>query len=116
MRKQKEVTRTLEEAHKTVGMLLDALGKGQDFAKMANAFSECPSGGNGGDLNLFGPGQMVPEFEEAAYKLEIGKFSGAVESSTGVHIIKRTELVQKQAVDDCCNVVRTDKRGKKVSG
>ena len=88
-RKQKQVTRTKEEAMKTVTMLQDSLGKGQEFEKIANAFSECPSGNQGGDLGFFTKGKMVKEFEEVAFKLEVGQTSEPVESSSGIHIIKR---------------------------
>ena len=49
-RKKKDITRTKEEALKTVNMLIDSINKGQEFAKIAQAFSECPSGDEGGNL------------------------------------------------------------------
>lgn len=70
-RKQKEVTRTKEEALKTIEMLLMSLNKGQEFAKVATAFSECPSGNGGGDLGTIVPGRMVKEFEDKALKLDV---------------------------------------------
>ncbi len=45
----------------------------------------------GGELSEFGPGMMVKEFEDAAYKLEVGQLSEPVKSSFGYHIIKLTD-------------------------
>ncbi len=64
---------------------------GEDFAKMAKQFSKCPSGQRGGDLGYFGRGQMVPEFETAAFNLPKGEISEPVQTDFGWHIIKVTD-------------------------
>jgi parvulin-like peptidyl-prolyl isomerase len=69
----------------------DRLAKGEAFAEIAKQVSLCPSGKKGGDLGKFGRGQMVKEFEAAAFKLEKGQTSEPVKTQFGYHIIKRTE-------------------------
>ncbi|MBN1521225.1 MAG: peptidylprolyl isomerase [Candidatus Aureabacteria bacterium] len=65
--------------------------KGENFEKMAKAFSDCPSSKNGGNLGHLTRGQTVPEFEEVAFKLEVGQISEVIRTGFGYHIIKVTE-------------------------
>ena len=58
------------------------------FEDAAKEFSTCPSGQKGGDLGEFGKGQMVPEFEAAAFAAEIGQVVGPVKTQFGFHLIK----------------------------
>jgi peptidyl-prolyl cis-trans isomerase SurA len=72
--------------------ILDRIRNGEDFAELAKEYSE--DSGNapyGGDLDFFPRGRMVPEFEAAAFALEVGEVSNIVETQYGFHIIKLTE-------------------------
>lgn len=87
-----EVTRTKEEAKAEAERILaEAKAEGADFAELARQYSDGPSGPNGGDLDFFGKGQMVPAFEEAAFGMEVGDISDPVETEFGYHIIKVTD-------------------------
>ena len=69
--------------------VLKRVRAGEDFEKLAKEFStDTGSAEKGGDLGWFGPGDMVPEFEKAAYALKPGEVSEVVESKFGYHIIK----------------------------
>ena len=71
--------------------LLKQIKEGADFAALAKANSHCTSAAQGGDLNFFGKGKMVPPFDKAAFAMETGKISDLVETSFGYHIIKVTD-------------------------
>jgi peptidyl-prolyl cis-trans isomerase D len=72
----------------------DVLAKakaGADFAALAKQYSEDDSKTKGGDLDYFGRGRMVKEFEDAAFALKPGEISGVVKSQFGYHVIKLTD-------------------------
>ena len=71
--------------------ILKELDSGKEFSEIAREQSLCPSGRDGGDLGSFGQGQMVPEFEKAAFALKPGETSKPVKTEFGWHIIKRLE-------------------------
>ena len=71
--------------------LLAQLKGGANFEELAKKNSDCPSAPQGGDLGFFGHGQMVPEFDSAAFALKPGELSGVVATKFGYHIIKLEE-------------------------
>ncbi len=58
------------------------------FEDAAKSFSTCPSGKEGGSLGDFGRGQMVPEFDEACFSMEVGAVIGPVKTQFGYHLIR----------------------------
>ncbi|MBW6423804.1 peptidylprolyl isomerase [Rhizobium sp. XQZ8] len=69
--------------------VIAALDKGGDFAALAKEKSQDSNKDEGGDLGWFGKGQMVPEFEEAAFALQKGAYTKTpVKSQFGFHVIK----------------------------
>ena len=81
------LVKTNEEAN---SILFD-LNRGAKFEDIAKTRSLCPSRKNGGDLGWFGRGQMVKEFENAAFSTTPGKLSGIVKTQFGYHIIRVIE-------------------------
>ena len=72
--------------------LLAKVKAGADFAKLATQYSEDETSRvKGGDLDFFPKGQMVPEFDKAAFSMQVGDISPLVKSQYGYHIIKLTD-------------------------
>lgn len=81
------LTRTKNQAN----AIIMRLNNGEDFRELAKKFSNCPSGQAGGDLGYFGRGQMVKEFEKAAFETPKGEISDPVQTDFGWHVIKVTD-------------------------
>jgi peptidyl-prolyl cis-trans isomerase C len=80
-----------QKARTEIEAVLKQLKDGAYFATVAREHSQDGSAAQGGDLNYFTRGQMVPAFEQAAFALQTGQMSGIVESPFGYHIIKVTD-------------------------
>ena len=83
-------TRSQESAKQKIAEIKEEIDSGIEFKEAAKQHSDCPSASQGGDLGSFGRGMMVPEFEEVAFKLEIGSTSDVIETDFGYHLILRT--------------------------
>ena len=69
--------------------LLAAINAGEiTFEDAAKQNSSCPSSANGGNLGDFGRGQMVPEFDQACFAMEVGEIAGPVKTQFGYHLIQ----------------------------
>jgi parvulin-like peptidyl-prolyl isomerase len=86
------------------------------FEEVAKNFSDCPSARNGGDLGSIKKGQTVKEFEDMAFKLEIGQLSDIVKTEYGYHIIKVMEknpekqVTIEEAKESIVNFIKNTKR------
>jgi parvulin-like peptidyl-prolyl isomerase len=78
-----------ESAKEKIDFVEQQLENGAEFGDMAREFSDdTANSGDGGDLGFINEGQMVEEFEKAAFSLEVGEVSGIIETQFGYHILK----------------------------
>jgi len=102
---------TEEEAKEIV----EQLKGGADFAELAKEKSKDGSSAVGGDLGFFQKGDMVPEFEEAAFALNINDVSDIVKSQFGYHIIKKTDEKKGATLEDLKGPIKTMLIGQEAS-
>ncbi|OGW80958.1 MAG: hypothetical protein A3C47_05825 [Omnitrophica bacterium RIFCSPHIGHO2_02_FULL_51_18] len=86
---------TKEEADAVKSML----SSGSDFAELARARSIDSTASRGGDLGFFQKGQLIPEFEEAAFKMNPGDTSEVFKTQFGYHIIQLTDRAEPKLRD-----------------
>ena len=98
------------------------IADGANFADLATAHSECPSGKQaGGSLGWFGRGMMVPEFDNAVFSMEVGELSEIIETQFGYHVIYKTgadeggEASFPEASDKIRDFMRHARRGELVT-
>lgn len=88
-----KITRSKDEARKEAETVLaEAKKNPADFGKLAEKYTDDPSGkSKGGDLDFFGKGKMSKNFEDTAFGMKVGDISDIVETEFGFHIIKVTD-------------------------
>ncbi|KAI0213676.1 putative peptidyl-prolyl cis-trans isomerase dodo [Lamellibrachia satsuma] len=90
--RQEKITKSKEEAmEELLEFRKTIVAKEKTFDELASEYSDCSSAKRGGDLGLFGRGQMQKPFEDAAFALKVGELSEPVSTDSGVHIILRTK-------------------------
>ena len=91
MTKELKASHILVETEEEAVTLKEEILSGTLFEDAAAEHSLCPSGAQGGDLGFFGRGQMVSEFENAAFDLNVGQLSDPVKTNFGWHLILVTD-------------------------
>ncbi len=108
----------LVDSEEKANEILEDITDGLSFEDAATQFSSCPSKQAGGALGQFGKGQMVPEFEEAVFSMQVGEISGPVKTQFGYHLIKLTDHTTErnasfeeviQEVKDSCFMEKQEK-------
>ncbi len=97
---------TQEQAEK----LARDIAQGASFTELAKTYSQDGTASEGGDIGYFSEGQLIPEFEEACKKLDIGEISDVVHTKYGYHIIKLTDRKppEVQVFSSVKNLIRKD--------
>lgn len=92
VKEQVKASHILIDTEEKAKEIKQKLETGEDFAKLAKEYSiDTSNNENGGELGFFAKGDMVKEFEDAAFSLEVGKISDIVKTEYGYHIIKVEE-------------------------
>lgn len=89
----------IDAKRKQIDELLKRARAGEDFATLAKQYSEDPGSKDSGGEYTFGRGQMVPEFEAAAFALTAGQISDVVTTKYGFHIIKLLDRTPAKKVE-----------------
>lgn len=90
-----QASHILVESEEKANEVLKEINEGLSFEEAAKKHSTCPSNAQGGDLGHFTRGRMVPEFENAAFDMEVGAVSAPVKTQFGYHIIKAVNKVEE---------------------
>ena len=92
MAKSVNAAHILVNSEKDAQNIMARIEKGEKFEDLAKRFSKCPSKSKGGNLGWFGKGDMVPEFEAAAFAAKKGEVVGPVKTQFGYHLILVKDL------------------------
>lgn len=106
-----EAQHILVEDEETAEEVKKKLDEGEDFAKLAEEYStDEGTAENGGDVGYFSVGEMVPEFEDEAYSMDVDTISDPVQSDFGFHIIKVTDKRDAEDIESFDEMKETIKR------
>ena len=83
---------------KAHSILKEIRAGGISFEDAARKYSSCPSAQQGGNLGEFGRGQMVPEFDQAVFSMEVGEIAGPVKTQFGYHLIRLDEKKDSEPI------------------
>lgn len=90
---KRDASHILVADEKTAKEVKEKLNNGEDFAALAKEYStDTANAANGGELGTFSRGQMVKEFEDAAFALKEGEISEPIKTQFGYHIIKLNKV------------------------
>jgi Parvulin-like peptidyl-prolyl isomerase len=109
----------LVDSEEKAAAIAGEIKSGLSFEEAAAKYSSCPSKEQGGNLGQFTRGRMVPEFEEAAFNLNIGEISEPVKTQFGYHLIKVEEKVDPflmtvdQVAGNIGNAILQEKQNRK---
>lgn len=92
--KKASASHILVDSEEKAKKVKEQIDQGLEFAQAAKEYSSCPSASRGGDLGVFGPGQMVPEFDKVVFSLKKGEISDPVKTQFGYHIIELHDLTE----------------------
>lgn len=99
----------------TANEVKEKLDDGEDFGELAKEYSTDGSAQDEGKLGYFTAGSMVPEFEDAAYNMEVGEISDPVESQYGFHIIKVNDIRDVEDVEELEDVKEDIRRDLQIA-
>jgi peptidyl-prolyl cis-trans isomerase D len=91
-RTQEKTAEEIDAIRELATDVVERAKAGEDFGELAMEYSDDTSAQFGGDLGSFGPGQMVPPFEQAAFAMGPGATSDLVETQFGIHIIRVNDI------------------------
>ncbi|MCD8511188.1 MAG: peptidylprolyl isomerase [Bacillus sp. (in: Bacteria)] len=113
---QREASHILIRERELAEEVLERVRAGEDFAELAEAFSQDPgSRDEGGQLGYFQRGTMTPPFEEAAFNTEVGSVSNLVETSHGYHIIQVTDKKEfEESFEEVKETLRSALNNRKI--
>lgn len=118
---KRKISHILVEDQEEAELLRNQLNEGLlDFEQTAKDKSTCPSAERGGDLGYIIRGQMVSEFEETAFSLEVGELSDVVKTEYGYHILQcydiqeEKQLSLEEAEDNIKNILTNQKQNEAI--